>query len=90
MGALVAMDGGLYRTQPIYNSMALVKVGEIKGVPVYNNNMLIGYTDSKGADEYNLNLSEQRANAVKSYLAGKGLSNSRFSILGMPFFSYVN
>ena len=48
MGALVAMDRGLYRTQPIYNSMALVKVGEIKGVPVYNNNMLVGYTDSKG------------------------------------------
>ncbi|MBM3466371.1 MAG: fimbrial biogenesis outer membrane usher protein [Alphaproteobacteria bacterium] len=48
MGALVGIDGGLYRTQPIYNSMALVKVGEIKGVPVYNNNMLVGYTDSKG------------------------------------------
>ncbi|WP_329805661.1 OmpA family protein [Flavobacterium facile] len=59
-----------------------------KLVPVFKNypdtNIKIyGYTDSKGADEYNLNLSEQRANAVKSYLASKGIVNSRFAILGM-------
>lgn len=59
-----------------------------KLVPVFKNypdtNIKIyGYTDSKGADEYNLNLSDQRAGAVKSYLAGKGLVNSRFSIMGM-------
>ena len=47
-GGVVAMDGGFYRTQPIYNSLALVKVGGIKDVPVYNNNMLIGHTDGKG------------------------------------------
>jgi outer membrane protein OmpA-like peptidoglycan-associated protein len=59
-----------------------------KLVPVFKNypdtNIKIyGYTDSKGADDYNLNLSEQRANAVKIYLANKGLIASRFSILGM-------
>lgn len=59
-----------------------------KLVPVFKNypdtNIKIyGYTDSKGADDYNLNLSDQRANAVKTYLAGKGLVSSRFSILGM-------
>jgi outer membrane protein OmpA-like peptidoglycan-associated protein len=59
-----------------------------KLVPVFKNypdtNIKIyGYTDSKGADDYNLNLSEQRANAVKVYLASKGLVASRFSILGM-------
>ena len=41
---------------------------------------IFGYTDSKGADEYNLNLSEQRASSVKSYLVQKGLSSSRFVI----------
>ncbi|MES2811314.1 MAG: OmpA family protein [Bacteroidota bacterium] len=42
-----------------------------------------GYTDSKGADEYNLNLSQQRASAVKTYLDSQGLTGSRFSIVGM-------
>lgn len=59
-----------------------------KLVPVFKNypdtNIKIyGYTDSKGADDYNLNLSEQRANSVKAYLASNGLVASRFSILGM-------
>lgn len=59
-----------------------------KLVPVFKNypdtNIKIyGYTDSKGADEYNLNLSDQRAGAVKNYLSSKGLVNSRFSIMGM-------
>ena len=59
-----------------------------KLVPVFKNYpdtdiKIYGYTDSKGADEYNLNLSDQRATAVKNYLASKGLVSSRFSILGM-------
>ncbi len=32
-----------------------------------------GHTDATGAEEYNLGLSERRANAVVSYLAGQGL-----------------
>lgn len=44
---------------------------------------IYGYTDSVGSDEYNMNLSEQRANSVKTYLASKGLVASRFQIVGM-------
>ncbi|MFY7756974.1 MAG: OmpA family protein, partial [Flavobacterium stagni] len=44
---------------------------------------IFGYTDAKGADDYNLNLSEKRAQAVKEYLASKGLSVARFQIVGM-------
>ncbi|MFD2909713.1 OmpA family protein [Flavobacterium ardleyense] len=44
---------------------------------------IYGFTDSKGADDYNLNLSTQRAAAVKSYLATKGLVMSRFNAVGM-------
>jgi outer membrane protein OmpA-like peptidoglycan-associated protein len=43
---------------------------------------IFGYTDSSGSDEYNLNLSEQRAASVKSYLSGKGISGSRVKVLG--------
>ena len=41
----------------------------VKGV------MVTGYTDSTGPEAYNQALSERRANAVKDYLEGKGVSN---------------
>ncbi len=44
---------------------------------------IYGYTDSMGSDQYNLGLSDRRAAAVKSYLAGKGISNSRMFTMGM-------
>lgn len=58
-----------------------------KLVSVFNeypdtNIQIFGYTDSSGSDEYNLNLSEQRAQSVKSYLAGKGLSSGRIYVIG--------
>lgn len=44
---------------------------------------IYGYTDSKGSDEFNLNLSKERAAAVKTYLASKGLVSSRFVSVGV-------
>ena len=44
---------------------------------------IYGYTDSKGSESYNLDLSTQRATAVKSYLSGRGLSSGRFAVIGM-------
>jgi OOP family OmpA-OmpF porin len=41
----------------------------VKGV------MVTGYTDSTGPEAYNQALSERRANSVKGYLEGKGISN---------------
>ncbi|MBI4646663.1 MAG: OmpA family protein [Bacteroidia bacterium] len=41
-----------------------------------------GHTDSKGDNEFNLNLSQQRANAVVSYLIGHNISNSRLIAIG--------
>ncbi len=37
----------------------------------------VGHTDSKGSDAYNQKLSVRRAEAVKSYLSGKGIEASR-------------
>ncbi|MDN3677883.1 OmpA family protein [Flavobacterium paronense] len=59
-----------------------------KLIPVFNqypdtNIQIYGYTDSTGSAEYNLKLSDQRAASVKSYLAGKGLSASRFVTTGL-------
>ena len=47
------------------------------------NIVIYGYTDSKGAVDYNLKLSQDRANAVKSYLTNKGLVSTRFTTTGM-------
>jgi outer membrane protein OmpA-like peptidoglycan-associated protein len=43
---------------------------------------IIGHTDLHGTDEYNNRLSMKRAEAVKDYLAGKGLDPKRIKIFG--------
>ena len=43
---------------------------------------IVGYTDRIGGTAYNQKLSEQRANSVKAYLEGKGVSASRLTAVG--------
>ena len=45
--------------------------------------VIYGYTDSSGPADFNLKLSEQRAASVKTYLSGKGIVASRFTVQGM-------
>jgi general secretion pathway protein A len=45
--------------------------------------VLKAYTDTIGSAAYNKNLSELRANAVKSYLVAKGISPLRIHAIGM-------
>ena len=42
-----------------------------------------GHTDSMGDDDYNKRLSEQRAAAVKAYLATKGVAEGRVRTIGL-------
>lgn len=44
---------------------------------------ITGYTDSVGNEGYNQQLSQQRAQAVMSYLASRGVDTSRMSATGM-------
>ena len=41
--------------------------------------VLAGHTDKSGSDQYNQGLSQRRADAVKSYLAGKGVPDAAMS-----------
>jgi len=43
---------------------------------------VIGYTDRLGSPKYNLKLSERRANAVRTYLIGKGVAANRLKAHG--------
>lgn len=43
---------------------------------------IVGYTDRLGSKPYNQKLSEQRANAVKSYLESKGVAGNRLTAVG--------
>lgn len=47
-GSVVMMDKNLYLTKSIYDSLALVRVGDLENIPVYFNNLKTGYTNSKG------------------------------------------
>lgn len=67
---------------------AAAKTNLDKLIPVFQeyadtNITIFGYTDSTGSADYNLKLSGERAAAVKSYLAAKGLKSSRFTVSGL-------
>jgi outer membrane protein OmpA-like peptidoglycan-associated protein len=44
--------------------------------------MIEGHTDSQGADAANTTLSQKRADAVKMYIASKGVTESRMTAIG--------
>ncbi len=44
--------------------------------------LIEGYTDARGTDAYNLALSQRRANAVRDYLIGNGVAESRLEAIG--------
>ncbi|MAZ29030.1 MAG: hypothetical protein CL868_18370 [Cytophagaceae bacterium] len=43
------------------------------------NVLVVGHTDSSGSDSYNMTLSKNRAQAVTTYLVGRGLDAGRFT-----------
>jgi outer membrane protein OmpA-like peptidoglycan-associated protein len=69
----VLFDTGQYTLKP----GAREKLAKVAGIILSHPGLKIqveGHTDSVGGDEYNQKLSENRANAVRDYLVGQGLS----------------
>jgi len=64
--------------QPKLDEIAAILVRN----PQINNVSINGYTDRIGTDSYNLKLSQRRADAVKSYLVGKGVAAIRLTAVG--------
>lgn len=62
------------------------KLDEIASVLISNPQIglvnITGYTDRLGTDSYNLKLSQQRADAVRTYLTSKGVTSNRLNAIG--------
>ena len=70
----VLFDTGQYTLKP----GAREKLAKISGIILAHPGLTItveGHTDSVGGDDYNMKLSENRANAVRTYLISQGLDS---------------
>jgi OmpA-OmpF porin, OOP family len=64
-------------SQVVLNSAA-ESIKQVPGAKV----QIVGYTDSDGTPESNLTLSQERADAVKTYLVGRGVPADSLTTLG--------
>jgi outer membrane protein OmpA-like peptidoglycan-associated protein len=77
----VLFDTGQYTLKP----GAREKLAKVSGIILAHPGLKItveGHTDSVGGDEYNLKLSENRANAVRTYLVSQGLNSGSVTAQG--------
>ncbi len=64
----------------------LTGFAQVLNAELAGRNFLInGHTDNIGGREYNLQLSEERARSVKSYLSANGVDSSRLEVRGYGF-----
>lgn len=85
-GIVVTFDenSGVYFDTEKYNinTASQTTLNKLAGVMLEypdTNILVVGHTDSSGSADYNMTLSKNRANAVTSYLSGKGLMYNRFT-----------
>ena len=78
----VSFDYDSAALKPAFTS-TLEKLGNV--INKYDRTIVhtIGHTDSTGSEQYNQNLSEQRANSVTNFLAGRGVPYERLRTEGM-------
>ncbi|PKH20581.1 peptidoglycan-associated lipoprotein [Enterobacterales bacterium CwR94] len=69
-----------YDVQSDYAQMLDQHAAFLRGNPSYKVTVE-GHADERGTPEYNISLGERRANAVKMYLQGKGVSADQISIV---------
>jgi outer membrane protein OmpA-like peptidoglycan-associated protein len=85
-GLIVNMSDVLFDTaQYTLKPGAREKLAKVSGIILAHPGLKIeveGHTDSVGGDEYNMKLSENRANAVRSYLVGQGLNGDTITSKG--------
>jgi outer membrane protein OmpA-like peptidoglycan-associated protein len=78
----VLFDSGQYSLKP----GAREKLAKVSGIILAHNGLNLqieGHTDSVGSDDFNQRLSEKRADAVRTYLVGQGISGDTVSAIGL-------
>jgi len=85
-GLIVNMSDVLFDTaQYTLKPGAREKLAKISGIILAHPGLKMeveGHTDSVGSDEYNMTLSENRANAVRSYLVSQGVNGDAVAAKG--------
>jgi OOP family OmpA-OmpF porin len=77
----VKFDYKKWDVKPQFNSNLDNIIDILKNTP--NLNIRVeGHTDNIGSKKYNLDLSKKRAEAIKAYLVGKGIEESRITSIG--------
>jgi outer membrane protein OmpA-like peptidoglycan-associated protein len=77
----VLFDTGQYTLKP----GAREKLAKVSGILLAYPNLQLqveGYTDNVGSDQFNEKLSQQRADAVRDYLASQGVTQTNISAAG--------
>ncbi|HET6142135.1 MAG TPA: OmpA family protein [Candidatus Acidoferrales bacterium] len=78
----VLFDSGQYSLKP----GAREKLAKVSGIILAHNGLSLqieGHTDSVGSDDFNQRLSEKRADSVRTYLVGQGISGDTVSAIGL-------
>jgi outer membrane protein OmpA-like peptidoglycan-associated protein len=85
-GLIVNMSDVLFDTgQHTLKPGAREKLAKVSGILLAHPGLKVeveGYTDSVGSEEYNQLLSERRADSVKTYLTGQGLTSTSITAKG--------
>lgn len=79
LGEMVHFDFDKSTIRPDAQAILLQKVAVLRASPDVKLR-IDGYCDERGSTEYNLALGERRAEAVRDFLTGYGLSASRFTV----------
>ncbi len=80
-GRNVLFESGNARISPVSTRL----LDAVTGVAMHCTQFLVEigvHTDSRGADDFNLKLSQERADAVRAYLVGKGVPEDRLLSVG--------
>lgn len=90
----VTFDSGILFATGKYNLSSSAKSNLSAFATSLNNNpntnvQIYGFTDNTGSYEVNSRLSENRADAVLSYLANSGVDATRLTAQGIPMADYV-